>query len=78
MEDTSFGSRIVVTAVKIAAAEAEQEANGERELEETNATNAARQKANELGIHLMGLEGTGYGGLSSERRVTERDERISL
>ncbi len=69
----------MVTDVRRAGAEAEQEANEEREPEETNAaTNAATQKTNELGIHLMGLEGTGYGGLSSERRVTERDERISL
>jgi pyruvate/2-oxoglutarate dehydrogenase complex dihydrolipoamide acyltransferase (E2) component len=49
--------------VRRAAVEAEQEANGEREPAETNATNAARQKAKELGIDLTGLEGTGYGGL---------------
>ena len=63
VEGTGSGGRIVVADVRRAVAEAEQEANGEREPEETNATNAARQKAKELGVDLMGLEGTGYGGL---------------
>lgn len=62
VEGTGSGGRIVVADVK-RAAEAEQEANGEREPEETNATNAARQKAKELGVDLMELKGTGYGGL---------------
>lgn len=65
VEGTGSGARIVVTAPRRAAAEAEQEANEEREPKETNATNAARQKINESGIHLVGLEGTGYGGSSS-------------
>jgi pyruvate/2-oxoglutarate dehydrogenase complex dihydrolipoamide acyltransferase (E2) component len=69
VDGTGSGGRIVVTDVRRAAAEAEQKANGERKPEETNATNAARQKANELGIDLRGLEGTGYGGLVVMRDV---------
>jgi len=69
VEGTGSGGRIVVADVRRAAAEAEQEANGEREPEETNATNAARQKAKELGVDLMGLEGTGYGGLVTMKDV---------
>jgi pyruvate/2-oxoglutarate dehydrogenase complex dihydrolipoamide acyltransferase (E2) component len=79
VEGTGSGGRIVVAEVRRAAAEAEQEANGEREPEETNAANAARQKANELGIDLMGLEGTGYGGLViTKDLITGRGERINL
>jgi pyruvate/2-oxoglutarate dehydrogenase complex dihydrolipoamide acyltransferase (E2) component len=63
VEGTGSGGRIVVADVRRAVAEAQREANGEREPEETNATNAARQKAKELGVDLTGLEGTGYGGL---------------
>ena len=69
VDGTGSGGRIVVTDVRRAAAEAEHKANGERKPEETNATNAARQKANELGIDLRGLEGTGYGGLVVMRDV---------
>ena len=63
MEGSGSGGRVVISNVRRADTEAQQEANGEREPEETNATNAARQKAKELGVDLMGLEGTGYGGL---------------
>jgi len=69
VDGTGSGGRIVVADVRRAAAEAEQKANGERKPEETNATNAVRQKANELGIDLRGLEGTGYGGLVVMRDV---------
>lgn len=34
-----------------------------------------RPDARKRGIDIAEVEGTGYGGLSSERRVTERDER---
>lgn len=63
VEGTGSGGRIVVDDIRRAAKEAEQRADGEREPEETNATNAARHKAKELGIDLTGLEGTGYGEL---------------
>lgn len=63
VEGTGSGGRIVVSDVRRAVAEAEQKANGEMKPEETNATNAARQKAEELGVELTELEGTGYGGL---------------
>jgi pyruvate/2-oxoglutarate dehydrogenase complex dihydrolipoamide acyltransferase (E2) component len=63
VEGTGSGGRIVVGDVRRAAIEAEQEANGERKPEETNATNAARQKAKELDIDLTEVGGTGYGGL---------------
>jgi pyruvate/2-oxoglutarate dehydrogenase complex dihydrolipoamide acyltransferase (E2) component len=64
VEGTGSGGRIVIGDVRRAAAEAEQEAaNGKKEPDETNATNAARQKAKELDIDLAELEGTGYGGL---------------
>ena len=69
VEGTGSGGRIVVDDVRGAATEAEQEANGKSESEETNATNAARQKAKELGVDFMWLEGTGYGGLVIMKEV---------
>ena len=63
VEGTGSGGRIVVDDVRRVAKEAEQKANGEREFGETNATNAAKQKAEELGVELTELAGTGYGGL---------------
>jgi len=63
VEGTGSEGRIVVDDVRRAAKEAEQKANGKREPGETNATNAARHKAKELGVDITGLEGTGYEGL---------------
>jgi pyruvate/2-oxoglutarate dehydrogenase complex dihydrolipoamide acyltransferase (E2) component len=71
VEGTGSGGRIVVDDVRGAATEAEQEANAQREPEETNATNAARQKAKELDIDLMELKGTGYGGLITMKDVLQ-------
>lgn len=71
VEGTGSEGRIVIDDVRRAARDAEQRANGEREPEETNATNAARHKAKELGIDLTELEGTGYGGLITMNDVLQ-------
>lgn len=77
VEGTGSGGRIVVHDVRRAATEPEQEANGKREPEETNATNAARQKAKELDVDLTGLKGTGYGGLITMKDVLESAVEVS-
>ena len=68
VEGTGTEGRIVVDDVRRAATEAEHEANGKREIEEPDATNAAKQKAKELGIDLIEVKGTGH-----ERLITVRD-----
>jgi len=46
----------------------QQQQQGEQQEEEPNATNAATQKAQEMGVDLSQIEGSGAGG-----RVTVRD-----
>ena len=76
VEGMGSGGRIVVGDVRRAAAAAEQQANGKRESEETNATNAARQKAKELDMDLTKLKGTGYGGLIIMKDVLQNTSEV--
>jgi pyruvate/2-oxoglutarate dehydrogenase complex dihydrolipoamide acyltransferase (E2) component len=71
VEGTGSGGRIVVVDIRRAATEARHEANGEREAEVPDATNAAKHKAKELGIDLTKVKGTGYGGLIIMRDVLQ-------
>jgi pyruvate/2-oxoglutarate dehydrogenase complex dihydrolipoamide acyltransferase (E2) component len=71
VEGTGYGGRIIVVDIRRAATEARHEANGEREAEAPDATNAAKHKAKELGIDLTEVKGTGYGGLIIMRDVLQ-------
>ena len=69
VEGTGSGGNITVKDVRKAAEEAE--AAEEAAAEEINASDAARRRAEELGIDLSELEGTGSGGMITVMDVTE-------
>ncbi len=54
-----------------AAGQVTEQATGEDEEEEPKATNAARRKAEELGVDLSQVQGSGAGGLITIRDVTD-------
>lgn len=72
VKGTGSGGRIVVGDVRRAAKEAEHEDAGKEQPEEANATNAAKNKAEELGIDLGDVEGTGFGGLITMNDVLKK------
>jgi len=69
VEGTGSGGNITVKDVRKAAEEAEAEAAAAAE--ELNASDAARRRAEELGIDLSEVEGTGSGGMITVMDVTE-------
>ncbi len=69
VEGTGSGGNITVKDVRKAAEEAE--AAEDAAAEEINASDAARRRAEELGIDLSEVEGTGSGGMITVMDVTE-------
>ena len=86
VEGTGSGGRITIDDVRNIVEEVEEDvsetgskvddlaeqADGEEEIEEPDATNAARRKAEELGIELGEVEGTGSGGLITIQDVLNK------
>lgn len=69
IEGTGSGGRITVVDV-VEFAEASEGETGEEAEEEPKASDAARRKAEEAGIDLSQIEGTGSGGLITVKDVT--------
>lgn len=63
MTSSANGKRGDATGAKEEGAQPTWQASGDEDAGEPNATNAARYKAEELGIDLKEIEGTGYGRL---------------
>lgn len=72
VEGTGSEGRITVDDVRNAVQEADHQASGNEGAEEPDATNAARRKAEELGIDLREVEGTGSGGLITIQDVLKK------
>jgi len=71
VEGTGSGGRITIDDVRNIVEEAEHETAEKEEVEgERKVSDAARRKAEELGIELNGVKGTGSGGLITAKDVT--------
>jgi pyruvate/2-oxoglutarate dehydrogenase complex dihydrolipoamide acyltransferase (E2) component len=77
VEGTGSGGRVIIDDVKSLAEEMEDEDAEEEEAEEEpKASDAARRKAEELGVDLEQVEGTGSGGLITVNDVTSLAEGV--
>jgi pyruvate/2-oxoglutarate dehydrogenase complex dihydrolipoamide acyltransferase (E2) component len=71
VEGTGSGGRITIDDIRNIVEEAEHETAEKEEVEgERKVSDAARRKAEELGIELNGVKGTGSGGLITAKDVT--------